>query len=145
MASNPATVDDLKNRSLRTLTEDELRVGEILLDDAWSIIVAQRPTVLTRLDAPSGSAALASLIVQIECAMVLRVINNPNGKLEEAVDDYRYRLDAAVSTGALYLTDAELALLGSGDGSSDGAFTIRPARVGYGPGYWSDTTTWVPL
>lgn len=145
MASNPATVDDLSNRSLRQLSVDELRVGEVLLDDAWSIIVAQRPTVIARLDAPSGDPALSTLIVQIACAMVLRVLNNPDGKLEEAVDDYRWRRDSALSSGALYLSDAELALLAAGDTVSDGAFTIRPARVGYGPGYWSDSTTWVPL
>jgi hypothetical protein len=59
--------------------------------------------------------------------MVLRVLSNPDGKLEEEGDDYRYRLDAARSTGALYVSDAELALLGAGDDQSDGAFTIKPA------------------
>jgi hypothetical protein len=58
--------------------------------------------------------------------MVLRVLNNPEGKLQETIDDYTYRLDQSVSTGALYLSDAESSLLTS-SGGSDGAFTIRPA------------------
>jgi hypothetical protein len=70
--------------------------------------------------------SFVSLVVQIECAMVLRVLNNPEGKLQETIDDYTYRLDQSVSTGALYLSDAESSLLTS-SGGSDGAFTIRPA------------------
>ena len=141
MASSPATATDLSNRSLRTLTTQETTVGGVLLGDAWNIIVAKVPSADARLDA----AAFESLVVQIQCAMVLRVLNNPDGKLEEAGDDYRYRLDQAVSTGALYISDAETALLGTNDSGSDGAFTIRPGGVVSGNGYWSDTTTWVPL
>lgn len=126
MATNPATINDLTSRSLRTLTTRELEVGPFLIDDAWAIIINARPSVATRLDASPYDAALASLVVQIECAMVLRVLNNPDGKLEEQGDDYRYRLDQAVSTGALYLSDAELARLSAGDDVSDGAFTITP-------------------
>lgn len=129
MATNPATATDLGNRSLRTLTPRELEVGATLLDDAWGIVISARPTVNTRLDAVPEPAAFKALVVQILCAMVLRVLNNPDGKLEEQGDDYRYRLDQAVSTGALYLSDAELARLGEGDTVSDGAWTIRPAGV----------------
>ena len=127
MATNPASSTDLSDRSLRTLTAQELSVGTVLLADAWNIILAARPNVATRLDALPADLVFKALVVQIECAMVLRVLANPDGKLEEAGDDYRYRLDAARSTGALYLSDAELGLLGSGDGASDGAWTIKPA------------------
>lgn len=127
MANNPATVTDLANRSLRALSTRESAVGEVLLDDAWSIVVAARPSVSTRLDATPSPVAFRALVVQVLCAMVLRVINNPDGKLEEQGDDYRYRLDAAVSTGALYLSEAELARLSEGDSTSDGAWTIKPA------------------
>lgn len=126
MAENPATVTDLTNRSLRALSSREVQVGEVLLDDAWSIVISARPTVATRLDAAPAPAAFKALVVQIICAMVLRVMNNPDGKLEEQGDDYRYRLDSAVSSGALYISEAELARLGEGDSVSDGAWTIRP-------------------
>jgi hypothetical protein len=145
MADNPATATDLVNRSLRTLTSRETEVGAVLLGDAWSMLVAARPSVESRLEVQPPVPAFRALVVQILCAMVLRVLNNPDGKLEEQGDDYRYRLDSAVSTGALYLSDAELGRISDGDGISDGAFTIKPAGIGVGPGYWSDTTTWVPL
>lgn len=127
MASNPASSTDLSARSLRTLSTTELSVGGVLLDDAFTIILTEAPSVATKLDAGPGYGNFVSLLVQIECAMVLRVLNNPDGKLEEQGDDYRYRLDQAVSTGALYLSDAERGLLTTGDGGSDGAFTIKPA------------------
>lgn len=142
MALSPATRTDLSNRSLRPLTEPELAVGETLLDDAWSIIVSARPSVETRVE--EGTPAFVRLVVQVQCAMVLRVLSNPDGKLEESVDDYRYRLDQAVSTGALYLADGELVRLAAGDSNSDGAFTID-TRPFVGRGYWASTDLWVPL
>lgn len=130
MGSNPAVVQNLSDRALRALTDQELTVGQQWLDDAWSIAVAQVPSMSARLDTDSD---FSNLVVQVLCAMVMRVFNNPEGKLQEGVDDYQYRLDAAVSTGALYLSDSERALLGFGDSSSDNAFTITP--VGRTPGY----------
>lgn len=143
MATNPATSTDLVNRSLRTLSSQEQNVGDVLLGDAWNIILSQVPSVADRLDVLPLDVVFQSLVVQVECAMVLRVLNNPDGKLEEAVDDYRYRLDQAVSSGALYLSDAERALLGAGDGASDGAFTIKPAGVTRAVGHWVSPTEWV--
>lgn len=127
MATNPATPTDLQARSLRTLTSEELAVGAVLLDDAWTILITRVPSIVTRLDAVNP--ALEALVVQIECAMVLRVLTNPDGKLEERADDYSYRLDAARSTGALYISDEELDLLGVGDGTAGDAFTIKPAGL----------------
>lgn len=125
MATNPATSADLQARSLRTLTSQELTVGDVLLEDAWNIIVTRLPFVATRLDAVPLDQDLEALVIQVQTSMVLRVINNPDGKLEEQVDDYRYRIDSARSTGALYLSEYELDILGVGDDGSD-AFTIKP-------------------
>jgi len=116
----------------------------VLLDDAYNAIVARVPSVATRLDGTQPEA-LQKLLVQVECAMVLRVLNNPDGKLEESGDDYSYRLDAARSTGALYVSDAEVALLSAGDAVAGGSFTIRPASTVTGSGYWASTDSWVPL
>lgn len=146
MATNPATRSDLEARSLRTLTTREIEVGEILLDDAWNIVLGARPQVAARLVADPPQTTFRGLVVQVLCAMVLRVLNNPEGKLEEQGDDYRYRLDQAVSTGALYLSDAELARLSEGDDTSDGAFTIRTDAASYSrAGYWSGPDLWTPL
>lgn len=145
MASNPATQFDLENRSLRTLTTQEASAGTTLLDDAWSQVVAAVPSVATRLDAVPVVPSFVNLVIQIECAMVLRVLNNPNGKLEETVDDYSYRLDQAVSSGALYLSEAEKNLLGLGDGTSDSAWTIRAPAVPFrsAPSGWPEP--WNPF
>jgi hypothetical protein len=130
MASNPASASDLIARSLRTLTSTEQTVGATLLNDAFTILVTEAPAVVARLDADPVDANFVALVVQIECAMVLRVLANPDGVLEETGDDYTRRLDAARSTGALYLSSVEAALLSASDGASDGAFTIKPAGLG---------------
>lgn len=146
MASNPATALDLSNRSLRTLSYEELKVGVNLLSDAFNIIVTTVPSVATRLDAVPLDTRFQSLVVQIECAMVLRLLNNPDGKLEESADDYSYRLDQAVSSGALYLSDAESTLLSTRDGYNDRAFTIRPSGSTPDTNHdWVEATSWFPF
>lgn len=143
MATNPATSADLQARSFRTLSAGELSVGSTLLGDAWAIVLTARPAVEARLDKLPADLQFKSLVVQTLCAMVLRVLSNPNGKLEERQDDYQYRLDSAVSTGALYLSDAELARLSEGDDASDGAWTIGPSFSGVNR-EWTGPDTWVP-
>jgi hypothetical protein len=134
MAISQATSADLTQRSLRPLTDVEIGWGTIRLRDAFNQILTAVPSVGIRLDAGTVMDPFNQLVIQIQVAMVLRVLSNPDGILEETSDDYTRRLDAAVSTGALYLTDPERALLTAWDGVSDGAFTIR-AR----PGLWPDT------
>lgn len=134
--ANPATVDDLVKRSLRPLSPAEQTVGQEMLDDAWAILLSQKPFVDAK---QQEDASFRRVVVQILCAMVIRVLNNPDGKFEESGDDYSYRRDSAVSTGALYLSEAELALIGVGPGDSSGAFTIRPLGWGHPvpPDPWS--------
>lgn len=144
MAANPATTADLSARSFRTLTTQELSVGGTLLGDAWAMVLTARPSVGARIDAAPADPVFVPVVKQILCAMVLRVLNNPDGKLEESQDDYRYRLDSAVSTGALYISDAELARLSDGDSVSDGAWSIRPS-YGRGHGTWVSGDQWEPL
>lgn len=129
MAEIPATSADLQARSFRPLDAGAIAVGGTLLDDAWAIMLSANSSVAGRLDKVPGDPVFRSLVVQTLCAMVLRVISNPEGKLEERQDDYQYRLDAAVSSGALYISDAELARLAEGDSVSDGAWTIRARAV----------------
>ena len=143
MADNPANGSDLQARSFRTLSAGELAVGATLLGDAWAIVLSAKPTVADRLDKMPPDEAFKSLVVQTLCAMVLRVLSNPDGKLEERQDDYQYRLDSAVSSGALYLSDAELARLSEGDGVSDGAWTIGPSFASV-ERCWTGPDTWVP-
>lgn len=43
--------------------------------------------------------------------MVIRVLSNPRALRSTSIDDYSETIDAAVSSGALYLSDSERALL----------------------------------
>lgn len=144
MAVNPATVPDLTARSFRTLSASEQAVGGTLLGDAWAIMLSARPSVADRLDALPEDLVFKALVKQILCAMVLRVLSNPSGKLEDRQDDYQYRLDSAVSSGALYISDEELARLSEGDDTSDGAWTIGPSFASAGK-RWLGPDTWEPL
>jgi hypothetical protein len=124
--ANPATVDDLTKRSLRPLTDADKAVGAVLLDDVWNILLVQKPFA----EAKVGTLqSFRAVVVQILCAAVLRLLANPDGKYSETIDDYQYTLDKARSTGALYLSDAELALIGDDSGASSGAYTIVPGGV----------------
>lgn len=129
MASNQATGTDLAARALRPLTDAELAWGATRLGDAYDQIVVQVPSVADRLDAGLLGDPFSRLVVQVQCAMVLRVLNNPDGIRAEGSDDYTRTLDTAVSSGQLYVTDAERALLTAWDGHNDGAWTIRPYQA----------------
>lgn len=135
MAENPASLGDLQSRALRTLSTIESTAAPVWLDDAYNKLITQLPSVETRLDAGS-SVTFINLVVATVCAMVMRVFNNPDGLLEEGVDDYTSRRDSTTSSGVLYATDDELALLAESGGSAN-AFTIAP--VGRTP-----DATWTP-
>lgn len=127
-ATSPATVTDVASRSLRALTTVETTWAGVALEDAFAQIVQQVPDVDTRLTTEPVDLSFKRLVVQVQVAMVLRVLKNPDGVLEQSIDDYRRRLDAAVSSGALYLSAAErdLLLSAAGSPSQSAGFTIRP-------------------
>lgn len=135
MATNPATLTDLQNRALRTLSDVEISAGQVWLNDAYNKLATQLPSVDSRLD-NNPSVTFHDLVIATICAMVMRVFNNPNGLLDEAIDDYTSRRDAAQSTGLLEATDDELALLAE-SGSSANSYTIT--AVGRTP-----DPTWTP-
>ena len=131
--ANPAQVTDIEAR-WRALSPDESSVATALLADAWAIALVRVPTLQSRLTAGTLSS---ELVVAVICAMVLRVMRNPDGKVQEAIDDYSYTRSTSVASGGLYLGTDELGLLAAGGDSTD-AYTITP----YGaPGY----ATNVPL
>lgn len=107
---NPATVDDIEDR-WRPLTAQETTNASALLADAWALLIARRPTLEADMTANTVSE---ENVIRVVVAMVLRVLRNPEGKLEERIDDYSYRRDSATSTGGLYVTSDELADLSPG-------------------------------
>lgn len=108
--ANPATVEDIEAR-WRPLSAQETTNAEALLDDAWALLLGRRPTLEADITAATVSEENA---IRVVVAMVLRVLRNPDGKLEESIDDYSYRRDSATSTGGLYVTSDELADLTPG-------------------------------
>ena len=107
---NPATVADIEVR-WRPLTEADSTTASTLLGDAWWILVGRLPSLEGNMAA--GTVATEN-VVRVLTAMVLRVLKNPEGKLEEQIDDYRYRRDSVVSSGTLQVTADELADLTPG-------------------------------
>lgn len=106
--TNPATVGDLEAR-WRPLSEAERAVAQELLDDAWeAVLLPSRPLLTAQLAAGTVPDRAVRFVL---CSMVLRVLRNPDGKAMESIDDYRYQRDASVSSGALYVSPDELAML----------------------------------
>lgn len=147
---NPAKRAHLVARSFRTLTENELNVGCDLLDDAYYDLIGRHPVVKVRLDAEQSIVSaddrvFTRRVIKLLCAVVLRVIKNPDGKFEEEGDDYRYRRDSAISTGELYFSDEEIEdLLANLDGP-DTAFTIKPMTAGYPIDPLPENAFWDPI
>ena len=103
--ANPATVADIEAR-WRTLSTPESTNAQAFLEDAWALLLTRRPNL--EADITAGTVRSDNAL-RVVVAMVLRVLKNPDGKLEESIDDYRYRRDALVSSGALHVTSDELA------------------------------------
>ncbi len=102
---NPVTLMDLEAR-WRPLTPQQALNASAYLDDAWWMLTGRRSTL--EADMAAGTVATGN-VVRVVTAMVLRILRNPDGKLEESIDDYRYRRDALVSSGRLHVTADELA------------------------------------
>lgn len=94
-----ATLDDLADRLGRDLTAEEERRATAWLDDATALILKPFPQYET---APTAVSK------KVCCAMVLRVLGNPDGKRQESIDDYSYTVDSSRSRGEVYLSDDEL-------------------------------------
>ena len=102
---NPATVDDIEAR-WRPLSDQETTNATAYLQDAWWLLLGRRPTLeddLTNDKVSEGN------VIRVVVAMVLRILKNPDGKVEESIDDYRYRRDALLASGLLSVTGDELA------------------------------------
>lgn len=89
-----------------TIPEGEDPAIQRLIDKAERKIAARVPNLAERIQ-PGGDIDKAAFVSLVE-DMVLRVLNNPEGKKSERIDDYSYTVDDRVAAGFLYLTDEEL-------------------------------------
>jgi hypothetical protein len=109
-----ASQADVADRLGRDLTDIEVRKAGALLSDATALILDRFPWYAT---APTQTSK------SVCCAMVMRVLQNPEGKRSETIDDYSYTIDSARSAGELYMTENEVDSLTP---VSRAAFSIVP-------------------
>lgn len=102
---NPVQVSDLESR-WRPLSTQETVNAQAYLDDAWSLLTTRRPTLEADITATTVSQGSVERVV---CAMVLRVLRNPDGYITEAVDDWSGTRSPARASGELFVTPEELA------------------------------------
>lgn len=149
MPTSQAVLADVSRRMLRSLTDPETAFIPTALDDAFQQLLLKVPGLSATLDDQTVAidAPVRLVTVATQCAMVKRVLSNPDGVLEETTDDYTRRLDAALSTGQLNPTDTEIETLSVASGSPDGAFSVR--AMPEQPSVWdyfptTSTDTWPP-
>lgn len=127
--TNPATTADLVAR-WRPLSTQETTNGTTFLADAWRML-RRRVTTIEADIAADTTGDLAAEAVRVMCTAVLRVMKNPDGKRQEAIDDYSWTRDQAVAAGLLYFMDEELDdLIVDGSGPS-GAFSFNLLGTDY--------------
>lgn len=127
--TNPATTADLVLR-WRPLSAQETTNGQTFLDDAWRML-RRKVTGLEASIAADTTGDLSAECVRVMATAALRVMKNPDGKSQEAVDDYSWQRDQAVSSGLLYFTDEEIADLTPGGDLRRGAFSFDLLGTGY--------------
>lgn len=131
-----ATWQDVQNRFSRDLTaREKIQVTE-WLDDVESTILSRIPNLA---DLIAAGTILPRTVVKIESQVVLRKLDNPQGKLTERIDDYSYTRDSSTAKGVLELYDSEWEEL-TPETATD-AFTIRPY---YKPGWCEPPSMWIP-
>lgn len=149
---NPVTLADVTSRAFRTLTTAEQATASTLVDDAWYLLLGS--TVGGMVSAmfidPEGAViepvdpTFLHNLKRMCANAVLRVVNNPNGNLEEEGDDYRARRDVVTSSGRLYFLEDEIAELFPSEGPGN-AFTIRPGGTEFLRPPLPDNAFWDPI
>ena len=121
-----ATPSDVEARLGRDLTDAETTQAVAYLDD----VEAEISSRLGDLDSLTTDTTFLALLVRVEATAAKRVFLNPGGirQHSESVDDYSQSdtYDTTISTGGLYVSDAEWVLLGGGSAGS-GAFSVLAA------------------
>lgn len=103
-----ATVDDVQ-----AVYEQEIPAGarkrvDLLLRKAQARLLARVPSIRARLDAGSLEPVLVRGALE---DIVLRVLRNPNGYSMEQAGEFAYRIDRAVASGRIQITDEDVAPL----------------------------------
>lgn len=123
MANEIADVARLEAAFERPLVETtglkERSAASQWLDDAWGIVQDEIPGVVRRmaLDTGDPSHLRKESVARVMVAMVIRVLRNPDARRQLGEDTYQETVDAAVSSGQLYISETERGrLLASAEG-----------------------------
>ena len=103
--ANPADISDIESR-WRPLSAQEAVNATAFLSDAWAMLLGRRPSLDA--DITAGTVSTDN-VTRVVCAMVLRVMKNPNGFASETIDDWSGTRDALIASGELRITSDELA------------------------------------
>lgn len=130
MAENPATLADVTEGFERPLSDLEDRAASRWLQEAWRILNRDVPGVSARLDfLPDAEGYLAADdVVDVLAAMVRRVLRNPDGTRSWSDDTHQETIDAALSSGELYVSEREKARLAPAPVATGGMFSIELGR-----------------
>ena len=126
MASTPVvSFDDVASRYLEGNLEDQFNRQQVetQIADAVDYVAGRWGTSIT--SRVSGGQLTVNLYKRVIANAVLRVLRNPEGYTSESEGGYSYGLRATVSSGDLWFTDDEIAMLsGAGDTLAPGSFGI---------------------
>lgn len=118
-----AQASDVAARLGRALSTAETAWVPSLLDDVEAMITARIPDLADQIGATPPTVDQAT-VIRVEAWAVVRFLKNPDGKLQESIDDYSFTRDRAVSAGILGITDEEWDQILPSAGTSS-AFTIQ--------------------
>lgn len=104
---NPALLRDLAARGYSVPEEPAAIVEQTRLDEAWRALVAEIPSIPTRI---AAGMLEEEVVVDTVVRAALRVLRNPEGveRTDYAIDDYREGRTLANATDDVYFTAAEL-------------------------------------
>lgn len=103
----PVTVEDIEAR-WRPLSDQESVNAQAFIADAWEELLIRRPELEANMTA--GTVREGN-VCRILAWAVRRVLINPEGWVQETLDDWTGRRSDLVAQGTLYFTDEELAVV----------------------------------
>lgn len=124
---NRVTTQNVADTIERPLTPDEERVIPTWIDRAWRILLREVPGLEFRNSLPDQDPEYLPIedIEDVVISMVERKVRNSDGLRTWGGDDYSQTIDAALSSGQLYVSDKERAALAPrGLAATDGAYSI---------------------
>lgn len=131
--ANLATAEDVQQRLGRALTDEEMALAGVLVNDAARLILARIPDLADRLEAEKIDH---ETVAMVQANAVCRVLRNPDGYRSESAGSFSYQVDTRAAAGFLTILADEWELLGVG-----GSGSLAPATDGYlkhriGPDDW---------